>query len=130
MRTFAVVALLGLAACGSEAPGERRAPETELRIVVWPNGKSGEAVEATLTCEPAGGTHPDPVAACTALARERAALDPLPADAICTQEYGGPDEAEVTGTIAGERVEATFTRRNGCEIDRWERLAAVFPLRR
>lgn len=130
MRALIVVALLGLTACGSETPGERPAPATELRIVVWPNGRGGEAVEATLTCGPVGGTHPDPAAACAALARERSALDPLAADAICTQEYGGPDEAEVTGTIRGERVEAALTQRNGCEIDRWERLQALLALGR
>lgn len=45
---------------------------------------------------------------------------------MCTQIYGGSEEAEVTGTRDGEQVQATFSRQNGCEIDRWDRLAAVF----
>jgi hypothetical protein len=125
-----VVALVALGACGSEAPREDAAPATELRIVVWSSGRGGKAVEARLTCNPAGGSHPNPSAACAVLATERGALDPVPRDAICTQVFGGPDEADVTGTIDGERVKATFTKRNGCEIDRWERLDALLALGR
>jgi hypothetical protein len=123
-----VVALVALGACGSETQHEEAAPATEFRIIVWPSGRGGEAMEARLTCDPAAGSHPRPSAACAVLARERGALDPVPPDAICTQEFGGPDEAEVTGTIEGARLEATFTKRNGCEIDRWERLEPLLAL--
>ena len=34
----------------------------------------------------------------------------------CTQIFGGPETALVTGTIDGVKVERTFTRTNGCEI--------------
>lgn len=47
---------------------------------------------------------------------------------MCTQIYGGPEEAEVAGTFEGAQVQAIFSRQNGCEIDRWDRLAAVFRL--
>jgi len=43
----------------------------------------------------------------------------------CTEIYGGPDELDVRGYVAGETVEAKFTRRNGCEIDRFETLMPV-----
>ena len=49
------------------------------------------------------------------------ALEPLPPDSVCTQIYGGPEEAEVVGTLNGEQVNATFSRQNGCEIDRFDR---------
>ena len=42
----------------------------ELTITFWPEGPDGESTEATLTCDPAGGTHPDPEAACAALAAD------------------------------------------------------------
>jgi hypothetical protein len=56
------------------------------------------------------------------------ALEGLPPDTICTQIYGGPEEAEVTGVVDGAQVHASFSRQNGCEIDRWDRLAPVLQL--
>lgn len=41
---------------------------------------------------------------------------------ICTEIYGGPDEAIFKGTIAGRPFEQKFSRTNGCEISRWEAL--------
>jgi hypothetical protein len=39
----------------------------------------------------------------------------------CTELYGGPATAHVTGTFAGDPVDTSFGRANGCEIDRWAR---------
>ena len=47
----------------------------------------------------------------------------VPQDAICTQIYGGPQKAVVKGTVGGQRIWASFRRRNGCEIDRWDRFS-------
>lgn len=124
-----MLAVLVLAACGSETVPEEPPGTTELRIVLWPVGPGGERLEARLTCNPPGGDHPNPASACAALAGERGALEPVPPDAACTQQFGGPEEAEVTGTVEGDRVEATFTKRDGCEIARWERLAPLLELR-
>jgi hypothetical protein len=44
---------------------------------------------------------------------------------MCTQIDGGPATAEVSGTWRGERVEAEFSRQNGCEIARWDRVGAL-----
>jgi hypothetical protein len=40
----------------------------------------------------------------------------------CTQIYGGPEEASITGTIRGQRIDATFKRTDGCEITRWKKV--------
>lgn len=49
-------------------------------------------------------------------------------DRICTEQYGGPDEARIVGLLDGEEVDVTITRTNGCGIDDWDRvLAAVLP---
>jgi hypothetical protein len=37
-------------------------------------------------------------------------------DRMCTQIYGGPETARVTGTIDGTKVDRRFTRTNGCEV--------------
>ena len=117
--------------CGSEDGAEPPAsapPATELTVVFWPQGRDGPAQEASLTCDPAGGTHPRPAEACDALEANAGALPPLPPDSVCTQIYGGPEEAEVRGTVGGETVEAAFSRQNGCEIDRWDRLDPLLRL--
>jgi hypothetical protein len=64
--------------------------------------------------------------ACRALADpdvvERLTVDP--GRRICTQQYGGPDEATFSGTIDGEAVEASVDRRDGCGIADWDLLLA------
>ena len=106
--------------------GEAPAPAgTELTITVWLQGRDGASEEMTLTCDPPGGTHPNAEEACTALQADPSALEPLPPDSVCTQIYGGPEEAEIVGTLNGEQVNARFSRQNGCEIDRWMRMAGI-----
>ncbi|HMO11960.1 MAG TPA: SSI family serine proteinase inhibitor [Actinotalea sp.] len=86
---------------------------------------SGTSETWTLTCEPAGGDHPDPDAACAALAAAGGApaFDPVPRDTAGTEIWGGPQVATVEGTVDGVRVSADFSRTNGCEISRWDALA-------
>ncbi|HXV32882.1 MAG TPA: SSI family serine proteinase inhibitor [Gaiellaceae bacterium] len=115
-------------AAGGESTEARPGPATEVTITFWPEGPDGEPVEATLTCEPAGGTHPSPEKACTALAADPAALEPVPADTACTLIFGGPEQATVIGVVNGEQVDAAFERSNGCELDRWDRMAAVLQI--
>ena len=51
---------------------------------------------------------------------------PPPTDQICTEIYGGPEVATVTGTLDGKDVDATFTRTNGCEIGRFDAAAPLW----
>ncbi|GAA4618296.1 hypothetical protein GCM10023195_82140 [Actinoallomurus liliacearum] len=84
----------------------------------------------TLTCDPVGGTLPKADQACAALAAAAAKgqdpFAPTPKGQMCTQIYGGPQTATVTGTWNGKKVDATFNRKNGCEIKRWGNLVALF----
>ncbi|HVF18676.1 MAG TPA: SSI family serine proteinase inhibitor [Mycobacteriales bacterium] len=80
-----------------------------------------------LTCEPAGGDHPDPTAACDALEKAADPFGPVEPDTACTEIYGGPETATITGTRNGAPVEAKYSRINGCEISRWDAIAAVIP---
>ena len=99
---------------------------TELTVVV--DDGSGGTTTWRLTCDPAGGDHPTPEAACAALARNgAAALPPVPRGRMCTQQYGGPETATVTGTWRGAPVDAAFKKTNGCEIGRWRSLAGLLP---
>ena len=96
---------------------------TDLRITV-DNG-SGQVRTWMLTCDDAGGDHPDPQAACDALARMDAPFGPLPKDQLCTEIYGGPQTAKVEGVYRGVPTLAEFRRTNGCEISRWDAYLAV-----
>ncbi len=97
-------------------------PSADLRITVWPKGRSGPAQSWTLRCGPAGGTLPGRATACRRLLALESPFAPTPPDAVCTQLYGGPQVATVRGTLRGRAVKATFARRDGCEIARWNRV--------
>ena len=121
--------LLALAACGGDDAAMVE-PRTELTISVWPEGKqAGEARTWTLSCDPPQGSHPDPEDACRRLALLDDPFVPVPPDMVCTAIYGGPAVAEVSGNHAGKSLDASFDRINGCEIDRWERHAFLFPVK-
>jgi Subtilisin inhibitor-like len=105
------------------------AASTELRITAWPEGpERGGARVWRLSCGPAGGTLPRPAAACRQLAVLERPFAPVPKDMACTEIYGGPQVARVTGSFRGRRVWATFRRTDGCEIARWNRVRLLFPV--
>jgi hypothetical protein len=119
------------AACGSgdDVVGDTAATGTSIEVTFWPEGRGGPEPPTTiLACDPAGGSHPRPDEACAALFAEQDALQPVPSDVACTQIYGGDEEAHIAGVVRGNAVDAMFDRSNGCEIDRWERLAPVLDL--
>jgi hypothetical protein len=126
--------LLGLviglaAACGTteadDDPGAR--PGTNLTIIFTQAADAPER-RLELACDPPRGSHPHPAAACALVRRLGAdAFAPIPPDTACTEIYGGPEVAHVRGTVEGVEVNANFSRTNGCEIERWERLRPLLP---
>ena len=113
MRLLALaVAAVLLAACGEdEERPAAPASGTSLQVVVHPEGPDGPKRERTVTDAPPGLTAGD--------------LAPTDPKTACTQIYGGPATATVSGTLRGEPVEAEFSRANGCEIARWDRARAL-----
>ena len=110
------------AGCGDEdeeAPGGDDGAATSLEVTLDADGPGGDPSQTeSVSCEPRVGGSP-----CARLdTTDLAPLDPM---TPCTEIYGGPDEVTVAGTIAGEDVTATLTRANGCEIDRFDRLAPL-----
>ena len=105
----------------TSGPGQGNA---ELAIMVKPS-ETGTPANFTLVCldgvPAAESQHPDAAAACLAVKNNAALLSPAPrpTDQACTMQYGGPQEATVTGVVDGRPVEATFTLRDGCEIAAW-----------
>ena len=127
MKLVMLLAALVLATgCGSGEGGSDAgdaAPVYDLTVLYWPAGPGGESLEATLTCDPDGGSHPDPAAACAALLENEDALEPVSGDVACTEIYGGNQVARITGS-----AQASFSRANGCEIARWDALQPVLEI--
>lgn len=113
---------------GAESTEPRPGPAVEVTVTFWPEGRDGPSEEVALACDPVGGTHPSPEEACQALAEHPSALEPVPPDTACTMIYGGPEQATVGGVVDGEEVDAELSRSNGCELDRWDRLAPLLEL--
>jgi Subtilisin inhibitor-like len=92
--------------------------------MVWEEGREQQAAPTrwTLKCEPDAGTLPKRSAACDRLERLARPFALTPKNMACTDIYGGPQEARITGTHDGRRVWVTLSARNGCEIARWNRV--------
>lgn len=122
--TLAAVAT-GPAATALPSPGDR------LTLTVAHSGDPAADGTSELRCHPAGGTHPAARAACDRLDGltrwGSSPFAPVPRDAHCTRQYGGPATARLTGTWAGRPVDATFDRADGCEISRWQKFEPVLP---
>ncbi|MEV4936748.1 SSI family serine proteinase inhibitor [Streptomyces zaomyceticus] len=108
-------------------------PPDTLTVTVAESGHRSADGTFELTCdEGAEGNHPAREHACRRLDQLAEAganpFAPVPADQLCTQVYGGPAVAHITGTWQGRTVDARFSRADGCEIDRWENLEPVLPL--
>ncbi|MGN7201223.1 SSI family serine proteinase inhibitor [Arthrobacter sp. SAFR-044] len=106
----------------SNGPGQGNA---ELAITVVPSPGAPD-VNYTLVCSsgtPAEeSSHPNAAAACAALKDDPAIVAPAAPGTSqpCTQQYGGPQTATVTGVVDGVAVDSKFARTNGCEISAWE----------
>ena len=131
MKVLLLLPLLLLTACsGGEADVlAGSAPATTPLTVQVDLGDGTPAQSWTLDCQaPADSTHPDAEAACAALQAMDDPFAPLPADQVCTEQYGGPQEARVTGTWSGSPVDLTVRRTNGCEIAQWDSLVPLLPV--
>ncbi len=75
----------------------------------------------------AGSTLPDATAALAAVTQHGEDMFfPMPGPPkLCTQQYGGPQLAVVTGWFLGREVTSQFSRTDGCEIARWRAMAPL-----
>jgi hypothetical protein len=125
MRAAAPLVVLVAALVASTSGWGATSSTTSLRVTYWEDGAvTSKSVTWTLRCDPASGSLARPARACTRLAAGGVKLfAPLRTDMVCTEIYGGPQRSRVVGTVDGSRVWATFARRDGCEIDRWQRIS-------
>ncbi|MEX2194979.1 MAG: hypothetical protein WD844_06810 [Thermoleophilaceae bacterium] len=137
---FPLVALIALAGCGAddEEPAATTPPPSSPEVVLdirFDDG-DGETDTASLRCaagEPEAEGYlsgADAAELCaSALELDSLLTEEPPARRVCTQIFGGPQTARVTGTLDGEDVDRRFSRENGCRIAEWDRLqrAGLLP---
>lgn len=117
------------AACGSQAApghaGPTAKPASSSLVISVAAAYGGTPHRWTLTCGPAGGTHPDAQAACAALAKVSHPFAPVASGVMCPMIASGPQTATITGTWHGQQVSARYSRVNGCQTARWNKLEKV-----
>ncbi len=142
-----------VAACGDDSvdvattappdPGSNKAvlgagpfPVADLNFVVRPDGTDPglltyhlacQGDTATLTGDPAPGSAET---MCLALdnSQVQLLLTEPPTDRFCTEIYGGPETATVTGSLGGDPVDTEIGRNNGCGISDWDLLTPLLPV--
>ncbi len=139
MRVVLLLLLLAVAGCaepagsgagGAASPGSSASDASagnELMIVL--DRGDGTAPERyTLTCgELPDGDHADAAVACAHLEGMDDPFAPLSPDLACTEQYGGPETARITGRWHAEDVDLELSRTDGCRISQWEALGPVLP---
>jgi hypothetical protein len=109
-----LLAVATLAACGGDDDEEPAAPADATELNVEVTDAASQTIRMTLRCR--GTCDVDRV-------QEALTEDPTRA---CTQQYGGPEKAHVTGTVDGEPVDVTLARTDGCGIAAYEALFTSF----
>jgi predicted small lipoprotein YifL len=135
LKALAGLALVAvLAACGSGGDGPDREPPaaanpaSHLRVELRATSNADPEV-ATLDCaaEPrATGFIEDAEAACRAVQEnEQLLLHGPPDNVACTQIFGGPQTADISGSVEGRRVRLGVSREDGCAIAVWDSLETI-----
>jgi hypothetical protein len=102
------LAALALAACGEEDRETPASPAVqELRVDVTEAGDP-----QSFTC--GDGCDEQAIAEVVASAEDTMRA--------CTELYGGPETAHLTGTLDGEPVDVTITRSDGCGVNDYDAL--------
>lgn len=133
----AAAIILAFAGCGEGDEPAARQPSTTaagaVELTVLYDDGSGRKTSGTLTCRGADrraeGALEGRASGTELCAQARGVAEllttPPEKGRACTQIYGGPETAVVTGTIGGEKVDRRFTRTNGCELADFKRAAGL-----
>jgi Subtilisin inhibitor-like len=108
----------------TSAAGTTSAAKVSLNIVLTA-GRNTAAKHWTLTCEPAGGSYPDPAAACAKLLELRTILNPAPVHIMCPMIMADASSYVVYGTFLGQTVHESIPD-GGCSLSRWNELKGIF----
>jgi hypothetical protein len=100
-------------------PGELA--DLVVTVRIFPRSR---ALRWVLTCRPDGGSLPFAGRACGQISRTWDPFAPVPrGHELCSMIAFGPQTATVTGFWRGTWISARFSRNNGCEAARWDRVS-------
>jgi hypothetical protein len=110
-----------------DAAADRSTAADDLTVELEP-GDGSPVRRYTLVCgDVVSGDHPAAEAACVHVSGLDDPFAPLPDDTSCTQPYGGPRTACVSGRWHGEAVDLELARNDGCRIAQWGSLGPLLP---
>jgi hypothetical protein len=111
-----ILATALIAGCGDgneQTASPPPADETRLTVEVGGSGVDPQTIRIDCVTDPCDPGRLDKLAAVT---------KPPDKAIACTELYGGPEEAHITGTLRGEPVDRTIDRADGCGIADYEAL--------
>ncbi|MCW2960759.1 MAG: hypothetical protein JWM90_1146 [Thermoleophilia bacterium] len=108
-----------------DAPASSTTAEAALQVDVRATGTGAPSASLALACPVDHFANNDVRAACTLLGTTPALVTTPAATSGCTAVTGQPQTATVTGTLNGAAVNAAFSRKTSCEVERWD---AALPL--
>jgi hypothetical protein len=126
--------ILALAGCGTATtPGGRSsasstpaAAAAKVSLTFTITGMPGQPVRRwTLRCDPPGGTHQDPAAACAALLRMKDPFAARPRRMICPMIVASGRQIVVTGTWFGTKVHRHILD-GGCDLALFGSVSKIF----
>jgi hypothetical protein len=122
----------GHAVLGDRVGVSLKGTRSTSNLTVFYNASPSSQVAFKVTClaHSISGTHPNKKAICGAIAKQGTRLfAPVPRGTACSQIYGGPQTATITGTVNGRKINSTFSRTDGCQVARWNTAKAfvTFP---
>jgi hypothetical protein len=109
----------GSGAASSPAP----VPKGSLTLTVL-NGPNKKTSHWTLTCDPAGGTHPHAAQACAALLALKNPFAPIRTGQECPMILASSRRVTFVGTWFGAKVDRTIID-GGCDLGNWSKLGQV-----
>jgi hypothetical protein len=106
--------------------GNSAAPWVSLDVTIYPADNAPPSY-ARLTCDPAGGTVPDPAAACAQILADPGLLEPplVTRAMMCPMMLASGARAVVDGTYLGKLIAETIED-GGCDLQRWVELVQIF----
>ena len=112
---------------GATSSGSSAEPgDTDLTIVI--NDGSGSTKTWRLTCNPAGGTHPDPQAACRGPRDQRRCGTAAGAEGQGLHaDLWRPGDSHHHRHLEGPAGDEQFARNDGCQISRWKLMEGLLP---
>lgn len=129
----AAAVAVAVAGCGTtSAPGHPAAPAAaaasaaKVAVTITVRGPGGATPRRwTLQCDPPGGTHPDPAAACRVLLSEMKLVAARPGRLVCPMILANAEQATISGTWYGRQIHRVVVD-GGCDIRLWTALGRIF----